>query len=130
MRGQWESVFHTPSHSNVTWAEFRADNTATVIVTTGDMVRTNTWSYRLEFERPPAASMDTLATITVHAAEGDCVLQQVNFGQHNAVQPNRVLVRIDGTGCGARDRIHTGERSDQVVVLADPWEIRDPTMDV
>jgi len=105
LRGRWESVFALPGRTNITHAEFRADDTATVLVTAGDAVRTHAGSYRLEFDRPPASNMVTLAKITVQTEKGEFVLSRVNFGLHNGViDRDSPLLRIDGNPHGALDR--------------------------
>jgi hypothetical protein len=104
LRGRWESVFVLPGRTNIAHAEFRADDMATVVVTAGDAVRDYAGPYRLEFERPPATGMVTLARITVQAQEGDLALSRVSFGLHSGVSHGRMLLRIDGNPYGALDR--------------------------
>jgi hypothetical protein len=104
LRGRWESVFALPGSTNIVHAEFRADDTAVVVVAASDAVRTNTGPYRLEFERPPSSNMVTLARITMQGKQGEWVLLRVNFGLHNGVHERRLLLRIDGNPHGALDR--------------------------
>jgi len=127
LRGRWESVFALPGRTNISRAEFRADDTATVLVTAGDVTRTNTGPYRLEFERPPVAGMVTLAKITVRTAAGDCVLHRVNFGLHNKFRDDHWLLRIDGNPHGTLDRVPATGPVSLVAALTNPsasWEMR------
>jgi hypothetical protein len=103
--GHWETAFAAPGRTNVTRAEFRRDGTATVVVVNGKRETKHTGPYRLEFERPPATNMVTLAKITIQHDGGELILSHVNFDMHNGVQYGRVLLRIDGQPVGALDRV-------------------------
>lgn len=107
LRRRWDTVdiWHVDRRAQVVSAEFRADDTATVVVRTGEAIRSHSGAYRLEFERPPAPNMCTRARITVLSPEGGLVLSQVTFTAHNGLgDSEQLFLRIMGNPGGTLDR--------------------------
>ena len=83
--GKWETVFAHPSGHNIQAADFRANGTATLVITKDKSKETKTGTYRVQFERKPDPHMITFGRIVIETTPGQLVLSRVNFGSHNGV---------------------------------------------
>ena len=98
--GKWVSAFRHPSGKIVQQIEFKADGTAELTVDMGGEKKEYAGPYSVQYERKPRPSSVTLARIRITGAQ-TIELRRVNFGLHNALPHDEMILRIEREPFGA-----------------------------
>ncbi len=93
--GKWESVYKMQGKENVEYLELTRQGIAKIIIEKDGITIWYFGSYYVDFLRPPTDYMVTFAELTIKTSKGNIILSRVNFGLHNGVPFDELLLRID-----------------------------------